>query len=140
MNLLFGHDKAVADWASKQFGYPLANWYFAVGIIDKDGLLVGAASFHDFNGSNVELCFYGPGAMTASMLRGLMKFAFVGLKVNRVTARTPRQNRIVIRALPRFGFKCEGVAKHYFGPTKRLDAIMFGIVAADAAKHVERAK
>lgn len=139
MNLLFGHDKAVADWASQQFGSPLRNWYFAIGLIDNEGLLRGAASFHDFNGSNIEICFYGPGAMTPSAVRGLMKFAFVELKANRITARTPRQNKAVIRALPKFGFRCEGVAKRYFGATKRLDAIMFGLLKADAQKHIERA-
>lgn len=140
MNLLFGHDKTVADWASKQFGSPLRNWYFALGVIDSAGALVGAASFHDFNGSNIELCWYGPGAMTPTILRGLMKFAFIDLKCARVTARTPRQNKAVTRALPRFGFNCEGVAKHYFGPVKRLDAIMFGLLKADAMKYIERAK
>ena len=41
MNLLFGHDQTVADWASKKFGKPLRNWYVAIGIIDRDGKLVG---------------------------------------------------------------------------------------------------
>lgn len=134
MTLLFDHDKIVADWASKRFGYPLRNWFFATGILDKDGVLIGAATWHDFNGSSVELSYYGPNAMTANLARKLMHFAFDGIKVNRVGARTPRQNRVVVRSLPSFGFRCEGVAKHYYGPSKRFDAILFGLLAADA-KH-----
>jgi RimJ/RimL family protein N-acetyltransferase len=140
MNLLFGHDKVVADWASKKFGKPLRNWHVAIGIIDDAGVLVGAASFHDYNESNIEFSFYGPGAARASIVRPLMKFAFETLKVNRVTARTPRQNKIVIRHLPAFGFHMEGVMKHYYGPVKRLDAIVFGLTKADAQRFIGAAK
>lgn len=132
MRLLFGHDKTVADWASKQTGAPLRGWHHAVGIIDRTGLLVGCASFHDMNGSNVEICFHGPSCATLSIARGLARFAFEGLKAHRVSARTPRQNKAISRHLPRFGFKFEGVLKHYYGPNKRLDAIMFGLLREDA--------
>lgn len=136
MNLLFGHDKTVADWVSKKQGKPLRNWHHAVGILDKDGLLIGCASFHDFNGSNIEICYFGPGSPTASIARGLMRFAFEGLKVSRVTARTPRANKRIIQALPAFGFKMEGVMKHYYGPFKRFDAIVFGLLASDATRFI----
>jgi len=134
MNLLFGHDKTVADWASKKSGAPLREWFYAVGIIDSNGVLIGAASFHDMNGSNVEICFYGPGAVTKSVMKGLAFFAFVTLNVNRVTARTPRMNKLVLRHLPRWGFKFEGVMKRYYGPHKRLDAVVFGLMPEDAEK------
>jgi RimJ/RimL family protein N-acetyltransferase len=140
MKLLFGHDKVVADWASQRFGKPLRNWHRAIGIINEAGILVGCASFHDFNESNVEFSFYGPGALRASLVRELMDFAFNGLKVNRVTARTPRQNKQVIRWLPRFGFGMEGVMKHYYGPVKRLDAIVFGLLRNDAEKIIGRSR
>lgn len=133
MNLLFGHDKTVADWASKQTGAPLRAWHHAVGIIDGAGLLVGCASFHDMNGSNVEVCFHGPGCARASIARGLARFAFHDLRALRVTARTPRQNKTMTRHLPRFGFRFEGILRRYFGPTKRLDAVVFGLLKEDAS-------
>lgn len=138
MNLLFGHDKTVADWTSQQTGAPLRAWHHAVGVIDGSGLLVGAASFHDMNGSNVEICFHGPGCARVSVARGLARFAFEGLKAHRVSARTPRQNKTMSRHLPRFGFKFEGVLRHYFGPSKRLDAIMFGLLREDAKMLLRR--
>lgn len=134
MNLLFGHDKVVADWASKMFGSPLRNWYFAVGIINGDGKLVGAASFHGYNGSDIELCYYGPGSCSLGAWKGLLRFAFEELKVNRMTARVPRQNKKVLNSLPALGFKMEGVMRHYYGPVKRLDAIVFGLLEKDARK------
>ena len=137
MKLLYGHDKEVADWASKQFGWPLRNWYFAVGIVDNAGTLCGAASFHDLNGSNGEICFYGPGALRPSLVRELMRFAFDGMKLHRLTAKTPRQNRQVIRALPKLGFRMEGVLKHYYGPVKRYDAVVFGLLEKDARRWIK---
>lgn len=134
MKLLFGHDKIVADWASKKFGKPLRNWHVAIGIIDNSGTLVGAASFHDYNESNIELCFYGPGALRATIVRDLMRFAFNNLCVNRVTAKTPRGNKTVIHGLPKFGFHMEGVMRRYYGPIKRLDAIVFGLLKNDAER------
>lgn len=132
MNLLFGHDRTVADWASKQTGAPVRNWHHAVGVIDRDGLLVGAATFHDMNGSNVEFCFYGPGSVSVSIMRGLVAFAFGALGASRVTARTPRGNKLIARHLPRWGFKFEGVMRRYYGNAKRLDALMFGLLREDA--------
>ena len=82
----------------------------------------------------MELSFYGPGAVTASVVRQLMRYAFDWLKVNRVTAKTPRQNKTVICGLPSFGFRMEGVMRHYYGPVKRLDAIVFGLLKADAIR------
>jgi RimJ/RimL family protein N-acetyltransferase len=138
MKLLFGHDKIVADWVSKKSGTPLRNWHHAVGIINDGGELVGCASFHDINGSNVELCFWGPRAVTPNVARGIMRFAFDILKMNRLTAKTPRQNKTVSRHLGFYGFRCEGLMRHYYGPKKRLDAVVFGLLAEDGRRFLER--
>ncbi len=132
MNLLFGHDKTVADWVSTKNGKSLQYWNHAIGIINNEGLLIGAATFHEYNGSNVEFCFYGPQSVTHNIMRQLVNFAFDVLKVNRVTARTPRRNKIVNRHLPRYGFKVEGIMRHYYGPVKKLDGIVYGLLRSDA--------
>jgi RimJ/RimL family protein N-acetyltransferase len=134
MNLVFGDDQRIADWASKVSGSPLRNWNYAVGIIDRTGLLVGAISLHDMNGSNVEFCWYGKHSASLSVVRGMLNFCFNKLKVNRVMAKTPRQNKMVLKHLPRYGFRFEGVMKRYYGPTKRLDGIVFGLLRPDAER------
>jgi RimJ/RimL family protein N-acetyltransferase len=140
MNLLFGHDDTVLDWASKKFGYKFQYVNSAIGVIDRDGLLIGAAVFQASNGTNVEFSYFGPGSLTLGITRKLISFAFNQMKVCRVTAKTPRRNRTVNRALPRFGFKMEGVMKHYYGPKKRLDAIVFGLLEADARRIIGEKK
>ena len=140
MVLLYGHDKEVADWVSKRQGYALKNWFHAVGILDKTGILIGCASLHDMNGSNAELSFWGPRAITCSVIRDFSRFTFEQLDVHRLSARIPRQNKMLISHMQRYGFKFEGVLRHYYGPVKRLDAIMFGLLAKDAKRLMGRAQ
>jgi RimJ/RimL family protein N-acetyltransferase len=140
MNLLIGHDAVVVEWASKKFGFRFEYCNQALGVIDRDGVLVGAAVFQCLNKTNVEFSYVGHRSLTASVARGLMAHAFDYLKVCRVTAKTPRQNKSVTRALPKFGFKMEGVMKHYYGPKKRLDAILFGLLEADARRIIGEKK
>ena len=129
MILMFNQDQAVADWVSKKWGKSIPPWYFAVGILDKDGILRGGATFHNFNGSNIELCYYGPKTITKDVFIGLAKFVFGHLNVNRLTICVPRKNKPLIKSATKLGFKVEGVLKHFYGPYNRDDAIIFGLLA-----------
>jgi len=132
VHLVFGRDFEVYAWVSKRFGRPVALMHSAIGIMDDFGKMIGAASLHDYNGSNVELVYWGPARLSLS--RQLARYCFEGLKVNRVTARTPRGNEIVKRGLPKLGFIYEGTLRHYYGPFKRDDAILFGLLRKDAQR------
>ncbi|HXP48857.1 MAG TPA: GNAT family protein [Bacteroidia bacterium] len=137
MNLLFGHDQTVADWVSKKWGKSIPPWYFAVGILDNEGVLKGGATFHNYNGSNIELCYYGPKTVTKEIIIGLASFLIDHLKVQRLTVSTPRKNKSMVKNLPRLGFKVEGVLRHYYGPYKRDDAIIFGMLASEGKRFLK---
>lgn len=107
----------------------------AVGLVDVlTGLLKGAVTFHDYNGSNVELSYWGPNSITRGAIKGLALFCFNSLKVNRVTVRTPRRNKAVTRGLPKLGFRAEGLLRRYYGPHRNDDAVIFGITVEDARR------
>ena len=129
--LLFGHDQTVADWVSKKWGKPIPPWYHAIGVLDTDGVLKGGATFHNFNGSNIELCYYGPQTFSLDVIKGLTRFVFNHLKCSRLTVSVPRKNKVLIKSVSRMGMKVEGVLKHYYGPFNRDDAIVFGVLAND---------
>jgi RimJ/RimL family protein N-acetyltransferase len=131
MNLLSGNDQVIADWASKKWGKPIAPWYHAVGIINSEGILCGAITFHNMNGSSAELCYYGPKTFTRRILRELAHFCIDHLKLNRLTLSVPRKNKVLVKALSKLGFKMEGVLRHFYGPYHRDDAIVFGILAQE---------
>ena len=138
MILLFNHDQTVADWASKKWGKSIPPWYYAVGVLNKEGILRGAATFHNFNGSNVEICYYGPSTLSKNVIVGLNDFIFNHLKVNRLTISVPRKNKKLIHSVTRMGFKVEGVLKHFYGPYNRDDAIIFGILStSDVVKKLK---
>ncbi len=134
MKLLAGHDVAVAQWAATKYAAGLPAYVMALGIVDDAGNIHGAATLHEFNGSNVELCYWGPSTVTRRIATQIAGICFLGLKVCRVTCRTPRGNKTVVRHLPKLGFKFEGLLRHFYGPTKAQDAILFGMTRADAAR------
>jgi RimJ/RimL family protein N-acetyltransferase len=140
MNLLFGHDATVAGWCEGKMGRKMGPWFKAVGVINNEGRLVGAATFHDYNSHNIEAAYYGPGTMTKDVYVGLAQYCFEVLKVTRITARTTRKNRHINKGLPRLGFRLEGVSKHYFGPLKRDDAINYVALRSDFEKFMGHAK
>lgn len=134
MNLLIGHDATVMEWAISKFRVNIPHAQTCVGVLDKNGVLVGSAIFHNYNGANIEFSYYGPGSMTASIARGLIRFVFLSLPITRVTAITPRCNKRVVQSLPKFGFVFEHVVSRYYGDEKRLDGIMFRLLRGDAAR------
>jgi len=137
LNLVSGHDKVVHEWASQQFGRKLAPCYSAFGLIDKEGPLLGAVIFQDYNGSNIEVSYWGHG-FTLGVIKQLMSYCFEHLKVERVTARTPRDNKALLRQMPKIGFKYEGCLRRYYGPHKRHDALIFGMLKSDVERFLRR--
>lgn len=134
--LVAGHDKVVAQWAEKKFGRALAPYHAAFGIIDASGALVGAALFQDFNGSNVEVSYFGRNALRLNIVRGLMLYAFDKLRVNRMTVRTPARNKPVSQHIVKLGFRHEGSLKYYYGPFAKDTALLFGLTRKGAERFI----
>lgn len=136
MILVFGQDELVAQYVFGNLGLPLVPPYTAIGgTRDGQTLCIGAV-FNQFNGSNIEINLYGPGALTRGAIRSVYHYAFEQLGVNRVSAKTRRSNKTMQRLLPRFGFKFEGISERYFGPEKADDAIRFVLFPDDARKWI----
>ncbi len=134
MRLVIGHDAEVMRWAETKYAGGLPACVQAMGIIDEAGNIRGAATLHFHGGSNIELCYWGPHTLTRRIAGQIAQVCFYGLKVCRVTCRTPRDNKVVVRHLPKLGFRYEGIQRRYYGSTKKQDAIMFGMTLDDAAR------
>jgi RimJ/RimL family protein N-acetyltransferase len=138
MRLVFGQDAFVAQWAIDKYDCGLPACTHALGVVDAAGNIRGAATLHYYGGSNIELCYWGPLTLTRGIVREIVEFCFYGLKVSRITARTQRNNKVMVRHLTKLGVKFEGVARHYYGSTKKNDAILFGLTFDDAARILRR--
>jgi RimJ/RimL family protein N-acetyltransferase len=116
--LLVGEDQRVADWTFSQWDLVIQPINLALGILGKDGNLVGSVIFMDYNGYNIELWYYGPRTVTIGIARSCAKIALHYFKVARVTLRIPKRNMPLIRRMQKFGFKIEGTEQQFFGPER----------------------
>lgn len=126
MRLILPHDDqanhAIGNWVATKLGTVLYPPFYAAGIArDDNDKLVGALVFNDFNGFQIELTAYGPGALSPSVLKQVSEYVFNQLGVERVSARTRKSNVRTRRLLAKH-FEFEGVLKRYYG---KEDALLY---------------
>lgn len=130
MNLVFGCDQPVSEWASKKLDCDFQRVLAAIGVINEQGVLIGAAVLHHWSRFDVELSVIGK--MTPKLLRSVAWVAYSN--VERITLRIERRNKRVLRAAVKYGFKLEGTVRRLYGPYKSGDAIMFGMLRKEASR------
>lgn len=135
MQVLFGHDEAVAQWAGAQLGVEFQQPYRAMGVLDDAGALKGATVFNDhYPGGNIEMTLVGPGVLSWRVQKAIVGFAFQACGASRLTAKTPFRNKKVRRMLPKAGFQFECVQKRYFGPERGDDALVYVLFRENAGR------
>jgi hypothetical protein len=138
LRLIFPRDTAtsdsIAEWVMRNLGWRAVKPYRAIGAIDDRGELVAGVVWNGYNAANVDMTAYAPGRISRRALRAIFTYAFLDLKATRITARTRRgrmsaDDRARIDGagglLERMGFICEGSARHYYGPGKANDAVIY---------------
>lgn len=135
MKILTGHDQEVAAWASNLLGKPIIQPFSAVGVLNSDNTLCGAAIFNDYQGpgGNIEFTYFGPQTLTRSIVKWLATYAFVTNSVSRVTFKTHRSNHLVRKLLTKHGMAFEGTLKRYYSTAKSGDALVFMLDRRNAA-------
>ena len=113
--LLIGEDQAVASWAFSTFNYFPTHVDRGYGVIGPDKTLKGAILLQNFNGTNVELSYYGPNTLSAGIVRAIARAIIAEFNAARLTVVTSKRNKRVMKALSRFGFAIEGSQRRYYG-------------------------
>lgn len=134
MIAIFGHDRVVAQWAAKQMAERFDEPYTAIGFSRDGETPHGAAIFSHWNGSNIDITIYGPGCLSRYAIETAYRYVFKQLGAARLTARTARRNKPMQKLLPRLGFCFEGVMQRYYGTTRDLDGLVYGLLSTDALK------
>jgi hypothetical protein len=114
--LLIDADAHVANWAFKTTNRVPVLVDRAIGIVD-GGQIVGAALFTSYNSFNAELSYYGKGTVTLGIIRSLARIALYELRLARCTVIVPKRPAYLLKKLPKFGFRYEGVQHRFYGPT-----------------------
>ena len=114
-SLLIGDDHNVANWAFTAYRKSPFHYNRVYGLLDTDKKLVGAVLFHNCNGANMELSYYGPKTMSVGIFRTLAKLAIAEFNPSRCTVIVSKRNKRLMASLHRCGWKLEGVQRRYYG-------------------------
>ena len=129
--------KSIGIWYAKQTNKPLCGPFGALGFLDKDGNIGGAAIFTNYNQANIEFHIYGPGYLTRFSITKVLNYVFNELRCIRLTAIEKRSNKKMLKIVNKMGFVYEAVLKQYFGPDKQDDGIIFRMTSKEASKWIK---
>lgn len=105
---------AIAAWGFETWGsFPLL-YNKSFGVIDETGIR-GCILFTGYNGSEAEVHFLGPRALTLYTVRTLFRIAVEYFNLNRLVARTRKES--MSRGCAKLGAEYEGVQRCVYGPT-----------------------
>lgn len=127
MNLLLGHDSAVATWVGDRIGKPFSTVDATIGAVDHQGRLQGGFVFTGFNGSCIELSMAG--TTDRGLWRSMLTYVFDQLHCSRLQVHTASDNKAVRQLAPRLGFTFEGKSRSFYGEGR--DALQFSLTIAD---------
>lgn len=138
MTLLFGHDRAVADWVGMKVGKPFSDPFTAIGVIDGHGTLVGGAVFNGHSKeAGIEISIAGRGVVCRQFWKTCASYVFDQLKCVRLSIHTSnkKNNKRVRKMANDFGFVFEGIERKKYGT---YDAVRYAITVDDLPKIREK--
>jgi len=113
----------IGAYVGKRLGVEISPPFQAIGFMTDDKRPLSAFVFNDFNQSNMEMTIVAePGGITRQVIRYVANYVFNTSKCRRLTVRTKKRNKRILKLAPRYGFKYECLAKHYFPDD---DAVVF---------------
>lgn len=118
MHLLYGQDSYVVPWVCGLLDMDIPHPCTAIGIADNERLIGGCVYSNQFLDTSrkpfsIELSFVTIDKRWSNraIIRALLGYPFLQLKVKRVQSTCSRKNRHVRQFLERLGFKLEGVGR-----------------------------
>ena len=122
-------NEAIAGFLEEKLQVKISQPFTAFGFVSDDNRPMCAVLFNDFNRSNMEMTIYAePGGITRQVLTYLANYVFNKSQCRRLTVRTKKSNKRVLQLAPRYGFKYESVAKHFYPDD---DAVVFRMLRED---------
>ena len=120
--LMFGHDKAVADFVAGHAPLEVPDFgsgYVGIGILNATGGLIGGVVYHDHRPrwGTVQLsgAAVTPKAASTRHAFEIISFGFGQLGVQKIWTQSGRSNTRALRLLKWAGFRQEAVLAHEYG-------------------------
>jgi RimJ/RimL family protein N-acetyltransferase len=132
MQLVFGEDRAVADWVMTRIPHAsgVAGDGYAIGVHDGAALVAGVV-YSGFTEDNCEMSIAAetPRWAQRGVIRALLHYPLVQFELRRVTAMVPHDAARTLRFLRGVGFKQEGTLRDWFAP--RVHGAVMGFLRRD---------
>lgn len=119
----------VAGYVEQRLGVKIHPPSTCLGFATDAGRPLMAAVFNGYNGANMDMSMVAePGGITREALRYIAHYVFVTNGCRRLTIRTKKRNKTVLKLAPKAGFKFEAVASDYYPDS---DAVVFRMLKSE---------
>lgn len=132
MMLLRDEPQIVSAFVSGQTGDQYTDVMRALGILSREGRIIGGVLLTNYTGFGVELTLAGKGCISRSAWQAIGDMAFGELGCERISVTTRKSNKRVCRLAPRLKFKFEGIARCFYG---REDGVVYSMLRNEAIQH-----
>ena len=115
----------IGHFVAQKLGIVLTPPFRALGFLADDHRPLAAFVFTKSD-ADMELTAYAErGGITRGVIRFIANYVFNQNGCRRLTVRTKKRNRRVLKLAPRYGFKYEGIQRHFYADD---DAVVFGML------------
>ena len=141
MQLIYGHDEAVARWVVDRVDHmDVPREYAAIGVA-RDGELIAGVIYHnfipDYRGLEISMASSSPRWATRRTIRALLSYPFEQLGCRWVLTCTPHKNEAALRVNRALGFVQRGVLPDFYDAKKH--AVLMTMPARGYARLFEKA-
>lgn len=130
MSVVLNHP-SVLEYLEQKIGDKYGEPFQTFGFLNSEGELRAAFLLSEWTGTggNVDLTIAAePGGIQRGAMRFLARYIFNQLGARRISIKTRKRNKAVLKLAPRYGFKWEAVLTSYFPDD---DAVLFRMTRED---------
>lgn len=108
-------EPSIAAYIERRLGVKISEPRIVLGFMTDAKKPLAGVVLNDYSGANIEMTVVAePGGMTRGLCRYIANYVFNQLNCRRLTVRTKKRNKRVLKIAERGGFTFEGIAKRFF--------------------------
>lgn len=131
-HFLINENEIVSAYVSGHTGDQYTDVIRSLGVLSREGRLIGGLLATNYTGHGVELSLAGYGCIRRDAWQVFGDIVFNELGCRRLSVTTRRTNKRVCRLAPRLHFKFEAVLRKYYGSE---DGIHLSLLREEAIEH-----
>jgi RimJ/RimL family protein N-acetyltransferase len=126
-SLVLDRNREVADWLEERLPVKFSGVFSTIGL-ERDGSLVAAWIFNDYQNDNIEIAVASDGAITRGFINAAADYVFNQLNCRRASCHVRTDNHKSIAFIERIGWVREGLRRQWFPDS---DAYVYGMLKSE---------